>query len=116
MGLFSRKDWNIIAIIFQRGDLYTVSGQRVKGGDATKARDGAEDTPAPSFGAIFDQSGKLLESGTGPGHIQASPDAVKKLERELPMTKTVQETLKALESGAADKIAKPLIWNGYPKK
>ncbi len=32
------------------------------------------------------------------------------------MNRTVQDILKALESGAEAKLAKSLSWNGYPKK
>ena len=57
MGLFSRKDWNVIAVIFERADLFTVSGQRVKGGSADKARDGAKAHPRTIYWAVFDQKG-----------------------------------------------------------
>jgi hypothetical protein len=116
MGLFSRKDWNIIAVIFQRADLYTVSGQRAKGGDAPKARDGAKTHARTIYWGVFDQEGGYLEGGAGSGQNQVPPDVVKRLERELRTTRTVQDVLKALETGAAEKLAKPLAWMGYPKK
>lgn len=117
MGLFSRKDWNIVAVIFQRPDLYSVSGQRAKGGAADKARDGAKTHTRTVYWAVFDQKGSLVEGGAGPaGNRDISPDILKKLERELPVTRTVQEILKSLETGETDKVAKPLVWNGYPRK
>jgi hypothetical protein len=116
MGLFSRKDWNVIAVIFERSDMYTVAGQRAKGGDADKARDGAKLHKRAVFWAVFDQKRAFVEGGPGQGSINVPGDVVKKLERELPMNRTVQEVLKALESAAESKCAKSLQWNGYPKK
>lgn len=117
MGLFSRKDWNVIAIIYQRSDLYSVSGQRAKGGAAVKARDGAKTHTRTIYWAVFDQKGSFVEGGPGAaGSRDVSPDALKKLERELPTNRTVLEILKALETGQTDKLAKPLVWTGYPRK
>jgi hypothetical protein len=116
-GLFSRKDWNLIAIVFQRADLYTASGQRVKGGAAEKARDTAKLHSRTIYWAVFNQSGGFVEGGAGPaGQREVAPDIVKKLERELPTNRTVLEILKALETGQTDKLAKPLVWTGYPRK
>jgi len=117
MGLFSRKDWNVLAVIFQRPDLYSVSGQRVKGGDATKARDGAKTHSRTVYWAVFDQKGSFVEGAAGPaGNRDIPGDVLKKLERELPTNRTIQEILKALETGQSDKLAKPLVWTGYPRK
>jgi hypothetical protein len=117
MGLFSRKDWNLVAVIFQRTDLFTVSGQRVKGGDAPKARDTAKIHSRTIYWAVFDQNGSFLEGGAGPaGQREVAPDVVKKLEREFPTNRTVQEVLKALETGESTRLGKPLAWTGYPKK
>jgi hypothetical protein len=116
MGLFSRKDWNVIAVIFERADLYTVAGQRAKGGDADKARDGAKLHKRAVFWAVFDQKRAFVEGGPGQGAINVAADVVKKLERELPTNRTVQDVLKALESAAESKCAKALQWTGYPRK
>ena len=35
MGWFGSKDWNVVAIIFERPDLYRVNGNRGRGGDAS---------------------------------------------------------------------------------
>jgi hypothetical protein len=117
MGLFSRKDWNVIAVIFQRPDLYQVSGQRAKGGAADKARDGAKGHPRTIYWAVFDQKGSFVEGAPGPaGSRDIQGDVLKKLERELPTNRTIQEVLKALETAETDKLAKPLVWTGYPRK
>ncbi len=117
MGLFSRKDWNLIAVIFQRADLYSVSGQRVKGGDAPKARDTAKLHSRTVYWAVFDQNGSFLEGGAGPaGQKEVPAEITKKLGTDLRTNRTVQEILKALETGQTDKLAKPLAWTGYPKK
>ena len=115
-GFFGGKDWNVLAVIFERPDLFTVSGQRVKGGDAVKARDGAQGHPRTIYWAVFDQKGKFLEGGAGQGANNAANDTVKKLERDLRSNRTIQDILKALETSATDKLAKPLVWIGYPKK
>ncbi len=73
-GLFGGKDWNVLAVIFERPDLYTVSGQRVKGGAAEKARDGASAHPRTIFWAVFDQKGKFLQGG---------PAAVQRMSRTI---------------------------------
>jgi hypothetical protein len=116
MGLFSRKDWNVIAVIFERVDLYTVNGNRGKGGDADKARDGAKTHTRTVFWAVFDQKRSFVEGGPGAGSRNVPNDILKKLERELPMNRTVQDVLKALEEGKEARAAKSLSWSGYPKK
>ncbi len=117
MGLFSRKDWNLVAVIFQRSDLYTVSGQRVKGGDAPKARDTAKLHSRTIYWAVFDQKGSYLEGGPGPaGQKEVPAEVTKKLAADLRTNRTVQEILKALETSQTDKLAKPLVWTGYPRK
>jgi hypothetical protein len=115
-GLFGGKDWNVLAVIFERPDLYTVSGQRVKGGAAEKARDGASAHPRTIFWAVFDQKGKFLQGGPGSGATHVANDSVKKLERDLATNKTVLDILKNLETATTDKLAKPLSWMGYPRK
>ena len=115
-GFLSGKDWNVLAVIFERPDLFTVSGQRVKGGAAEKARDGAQGHARTVFWAVFDQKGKFLEGAPGQGATNVPNEIVKKLERDLRTNRTIQEVLKALETAATDKLAKPLVWIGYPKK
>ena len=115
-GFLTGKDWNVLAVIFERTDLFTVSGQRVKGGDAVKARDGAQGHARTIFWAVFDQKGKFLEGAPGPGAQHVSVETVKKLEKDLRSNRTVQDILKSLETAAANKLAKPLVWIGYPRK
>ncbi|MFV0442736.1 MAG: hypothetical protein ACK5Q5_04095 [Planctomycetaceae bacterium] len=116
-GLFNRKDWNLIAVIFQRSDLYTVSGQRVKSRAAEKARDTAKLHSRTIYWAVFDQNGSYVEGGAGPaGQKEVPVEVTKKLSGELRTNRTVQEILKALETAQTDKLAKPLVWTGYPRK
>ena len=116
MGLFNRKDWNIIAVIFERQDRYQISGQRAKGGAADTARDGAKNHPRTIYWAAFDQKGSLVESGPGKGSNNVPNDVVKAFDREIRTNRSILDVLKALETKEADKLAKPLVWNGYPKK
>lgn len=116
LGLFGGKDVNVIAVIFERRDLYQISGQRAKGSAAKKAEDGAKAHPRTVFWAVFDQKGSYKSGGPGAGAIQVPGDVVKRLERELRGNRTVQEVLKILETRESDKIAKPLVWGGYPPR
>jgi hypothetical protein len=115
-GLFGGKDWNVLAIIFERRDLYQVSGQRAKGAAAEKVRDGAKAHPRSVFWAVFNQKGSYQAGGLGAGALQVPGDVLKRLERELAQNRTVQEVLKALETKQSDKVAKPLVWGGYPPR
>ena len=112
MGLFNRKDWNVVAFIYERQGLLQVNGQRVKGGAAEKARDGAKRHPRTVFWAVFDQKGAILECGPGAGTNNVTADVLKKLERELPFNKTVQEVLRPLETGTEKMLAKPMPVSG----
>lgn len=115
-GLFGGKDWNVLAVIFERTDMFQVSAQRAKGGDAVKARDGAQGHPRTIYWAVFDQKGKFLEGGPGAGANSISPDTLKKLERDLATNSTILGMLKLLETNQTTKLAKPLVWIGYPRK
>ncbi|RLS52555.1 MAG: hypothetical protein DWH91_16385 [Planctomycetota bacterium] len=115
-GLFGGKDWNVLAVIFERVDLFQVSAQRVKGAAADKARDGAQAHPRTILWAVFDQKGKYLQGGQGSGATAVSSEIVKKLERDLGTNSTILGILKLLETKQTDKLAKPLVWIGYPRK
>ena len=54
--------------------------------------------------------------GPGAGSLQVPTDVLKRLERELATNRTVQEVLKALETKQSERLAKPLVWNGYPPR
>lgn len=116
MGLFNRKDWNLIAIMFERQDRYQISGQRVKGGAADKARDGAKAHSRTIYWAAFDQKGSLVEGGPGKGANNVPVEVIKAFDREVRTNRSILDVLKALETKTADKLAKPLVWAGYPKK
>ena len=115
MGWFGTKDWNVIAIIFERREMYRVNGQRAKGGDAAKVRDGAKNHERTIYWAVFDQKRAFVEGDTGKGQTSVSTDIVQRLKRELSTNMTVQQILKLLEQGDLTNAAKPLVWAGYPK-
>jgi len=115
MGLFGGKDWNVIAIIFERREMYRVNGQRCKGGEATKVRDNVKSFERTIFWAVFDQKRAFLEGDAGKGGRLVPNDIVARLKRELPTNSTVVQILSLLERGELDKAAKPLMWGGYPK-
>lgn len=115
MGLFNTKDWNVIAIIFEKKDSYRVNGNRAKGGEAVKARDGAKGHPRTIFFAVFDQKRAFLEGDFGRGLQNVPKETAERLKRELPKNGTVQNVLRILEGGALAMAAKPLVWDGYPR-
>ncbi len=114
-GLFG-KDWNVVAVMFERSDLYRVNGQRAKGSAATKARDGARLHERTIMWAVFDQKGVLLESGEGPASMQIGAKVVQQLQRELRTNRTILDIMKALETKESANLSKPLVWTGYPRK
>lgn len=115
MGLFSRKDWNIIAVIYERQDRYQISGQRARGSSAEAARDGAKAHPRTIYWGAFDQKGALVESGPGKGANNVPSEVVKAFDREIRTNRSILDVLKSLETKETDKLAKPLVWNGYPR-
>jgi hypothetical protein len=114
-GAFSSRDWNVIAIIFEKKDLYRVNGNRAKGSEAVKARDGAKSHPRTIFYAVFDQKRAFIEGDFGRGIDNVPRDVAERIKREVHKLETVQLILRILEGGTMDKAAKPLVWNGYPK-
>ncbi len=116
MGWFGSKDWNVVAIIFERPDLYRVNGNRGRGGDATTIRDAVKKHPRTIFWGVFDQKGAYLEGGPAAGATAISSTNLQKLVREVASNPSVREVLAALETGKEDKVSKPLVWNGYPAK
>lgn len=115
MGLFGGKDWNVIAIIFERREMYRVNGQRGKGSDATKCRDGAKNHERTIFWAVYDQKRAFIEGGPGIGQKLVPPDVVVRLKKELSTNATVTNILGMLERAELPMAAKPLIFGGYPK-
>jgi hypothetical protein len=118
MGLFdafSSKDWNVIAIIFEKKDMYRVNGNRAKGAEAVKARDGAKSHPRTIFYAVFDQKRSFVEGEFGRGVENVPREIAERIKREILKLETVQLILRILEGGNMAMAAKPLVWNGYPK-
>ena len=115
MGLFSRKDWNVVGIMFEHKKLYQINANRGKGGKAEKIRDGVKRHERTICWAVFDQKGGFVESGMGPSSRMIPTDVLKKLMRELPTISSVRSVLATLESGDSDKAAKQLAWQGYPE-
>jgi len=115
MGLFSRKDWNVIAVIFERHDLFRVNGNRAQGKQAEAVRDGAKRHERTLYWAVFDQKGALLEGAPGPGSQGINTGVLKRLISELPKLKTVLNVLSTLEKGEQTKVSHALEWDGYGK-
>ncbi|MBS0263490.1 MAG: hypothetical protein JSS02_16235 [Planctomycetes bacterium] len=116
MGWFGSKDWNVVAIIFERGDLFRVNGQRGRGGSATTIRDAVKQHPRTILWGVFDQKGAHLESAPGPGSKSIATATLQQLIRDFAANPSVREILQILETGKEDKVSKPMVWSGYPVK
>jgi hypothetical protein len=114
MGLFRKKDWNIVAIMFEKKGEYCVNGNRGKGNAAETIRDNVQKHRRTLYWAVFDQKGAFLEGEPGPGREMIPAETLQRISRELPRLKTVLEVLTMLESGKTEKAAKALVWDGYP--
>lgn len=107
-GWFGSKDWNIVAILFEKATLYRANGNRAKGGDAPKARDAVKSHDRTIAWAVFDQKGAYLEGGAGPGAHAVSAEVAAQLVRDLPRLPIVTGILQELETGKSTKVAKAL--------
>ena len=68
MGLFSgTKDWNVVAILYEKKGHLQVNGNRVKGADAEKVRDAVKRHSRSVFWAVFNQKRSFIEGGPGAG-------------------------------------------------
>lgn len=115
MGLFSKKDWNVVAIIFERHDLFRINGNRAQGKHADAVRDGAKKHQRTIYWAVFDQKRAFIEGAPGPGSQSINASVLKTLIRELPKLTTVQDVLKTLETGEQEMVSHALVWDGYGK-
>jgi hypothetical protein len=116
MGWFGSKDWNVVAVIFERVDLFKVNGQRGRGGSAMTIRDAVKAHPRTIFWGVFDQKGAFLEGAPAQGSNSITATTLQRLVREVGSNPSVREVLAVLEAGKEDKISKPMVWNGYPVK
>jgi hypothetical protein len=116
MGLFGGKDWNIVAVIFERPDMFRVNGNRGKGGEATTIRDNVKKHARTLFWGVFDQKGAFLEGAPGTGTSSIAPTTLQRLVREFASNPTVREVLATLEQGKEKSVSKTLVWGGYPAK
>ena len=114
MSWFGSKDWNVIAIIFERRELYRVNGNRSKGGAAVKSREGAKNHERTIYWAVFDQKRSFVEGELGRGRSFVPANVLQRLKRELSTNITVQQILGVLEKGEMSMAAKPFVWTGFP--
>ncbi|MEI8020251.1 MAG: hypothetical protein WCH39_18770 [Schlesneria sp.] len=115
MGLFGGKDWNVIAIIYERREMYRVNGQRGKGGNAVKCRDGAKNHERTIYWAVFNQKRAFVEGGGGSGEKMVTNEIIAQLKKEFSINPTVTSILGMLERGEQPMASKPLAFSGYPK-
>ena len=108
MAFLLGKDWNVLTITFERADLFRINGNRTKGRDATKIRDNAKRHARTIYWAVFNQKGKLIESGPGAYSSNISAAALERISRELLTNESVKSVLEQLQKGESDKAAKIL--------
>lgn len=108
MAFLLGKDWNVLTITFERADLFRINGNRTKGRDATKIRDNAKRHARTIYWAVFNQKGKLLESGPGAFSANIPAAALERVARELLTNESVKGVLEQLQKGESDKAAKIL--------
>jgi hypothetical protein len=115
MSFLLGKDWNVLTITFERADLFRINGNRTKGRDAAKIRDNAKRHARTIYWAVYNQKGKLLESGPGVYSANIPAAVLEQITRELPTNESVKNVLEQLQKGESDKAAKILEMD-EPKK
>lgn len=104
------KDWNIVAVTFERSDLFRINGNRGKGGDATKIRDNARRHSRTLYWAVFDQKGRMLEGEPGAGHESISKAVLERLVKEAPTNESIKSVVSTLQKGES-KAARVWSWD-----
>ena len=106
MGLFGgSKDWNVIAVLFEKKGHLQINGNRAKGADAEKVRDAVKRHQRVVFWAVFNQKRTFVEGAPGPGREFITLEALQYVERNLVKAKGVAQVLALLEQGKTDKAA-----------
>ena len=113
MDLFGGKDWNVIAVTFERVDLYRVNGNRGQGKAAVTIRDNVRRHNRTLYWAVYNQKGQLLESGPGAGQTLIPSKIMQRLTDEVSKNENLLAVLDGLLKGG-EKGAKVLMWDGYP--
>lgn len=109
MAFLLGKDWNVVTITFERADLFRINGNRTKGRDANKIRDNAKRHARTIYWAVFNQKGKVIESGPGVYGANIPAATLELVTREvLGANESVLGVLEQLQKGESDKAAKIL--------
>ena len=116
MWLFGGKDWNIVGIMFEKSDLYTINANRVKGKNAEAVKTKVKAHERTILCVVYDQKGAILDSLHGRGVNNIPAEVVRELEKVLHTNHSIREVLKMLEEGKTNRAAQKMIWAGYPKK
>jgi hypothetical protein len=106
MGLFSgTKDWNVVAILYEKKGHLQVNGNRAKGADAEKVRDAVKRHSRSVFWAVFNQKRAFIEGGPGAGREFVPLETLQYIEKQIAKAKSVAQVLTLLESKKTDKAA-----------
>lgn len=116
MWFFGGKDWNIVGIMFETLDSYSINANRAKGRNAETVKTRVRVHERTILWIVYDQKGAILETGHGRGVHNIPAGVVKELEKVLHTNMSIREILRILESGQSNKAAKKMIWGGYPRR
>lgn len=108
------KDWNVVAVTFERANLYRINGNRGKGGDAVKMRDNASRHARTIYWAVFDQKGRLLQGEPGPGKTLVPAAELERIVKEVATNESVKSVLASLQGGKMPTAAKIMELEAVP--
>jgi hypothetical protein len=109
VGLFSRRDWNIVALTYETADRLRLNGNRKQGKKALAAMKGASIHSGTVCWMVFDQTGKSMEQGLGPAAGRIPKQHAERLLASFPRNPGVLEILRKLEEGR-ETAAKIFDW------
>lgn len=109
MGLFGRRDWNLVVVTAEGPERMRLNANRQKGKQAVTAKKGAREHARTLCWVVFDQEGRKLDEGLGPASARLPADQAQRMLTSLPTNRTVLEILRELEQGR-DKTAREFVW------
>ena len=111
---FGGKDWNVVGIMFEKTDSYSINANRCKGKNADTVKSRVKIHERTILWIVYNQKGAILETGHGRGANNIPAATVKELEKVIHTNQSIREILRILESRQSNKAAKKMMWAGYP--
>ena len=107
--VFSRRDWNILAITYEGPGRLRLNANHKRGSKALKAMKGASLHPQTVCWIVFDRKEKKIDDGLGPAAVKLGEDQASKILLSLPTNRDVLTMLLALKEGR-DKRSSVFKW------